>query len=135
MSVQNNVTRHILKNGMTVLLKEMHNAPLISWWVLYRVGSRNEPTGHTGISHWVEHMMFKGTEQFPVGYLDKAIDREGGIWNAQTSFDYTAYFETLPADRIDLGLRAEADRMANARVRSRRSRFRTDGDHLRTAGK
>jgi zinc protease len=115
MTVQNNVTRHILKNGMTVLLKEMHNAPLISWWVLYRVGSRNEPTGRTGVSHWVEHMMFKGTDQFPVGYLDKAIDREGGIWNAQTSFDYTAYFETLPADRIDLGLRAEADRMANAR--------------------
>ncbi len=115
MSIQDNVTRHILPNGMTLLLKEMHNAPLISWWVLYRIGSRNEPTGLTGASHWVEHMMFKGTEQFPPGYLDKAIDREGGVWNAQTSFDYTAYFETLPADRIDLGLRAEADRMVNAR--------------------
>ncbi len=100
---------------MTVLLKEVHNAPLISWWVLYKVGSRNEPTGLTGVSHWVEHMMFKGTEQFPAGYLDKAIDREGGTWNAQTSFDYTAYYETLPADRIDLALRAEADRMMNAR--------------------
>jgi zinc protease len=111
----NNVTRHVLQNGMTVLLKEMHNAPLISWWVLYRIGSRNEPTGHTGVSHWVEHMMFKGTEEFPAGYLDKAIDREGGVWNAQTSFDYTAYFETLPADRIELGLRAEADRMVNAK--------------------
>jgi zinc protease len=111
----NNVTRHILPNGMTILLKEMHNAPLISWWVLYRIGSRNEPTGLTGVSHWVEHMMFKGTEQFPPGYLDKAIDREGGIWNAQTSFDYTAYFETLPSDRIDLALRAEADRMVNAK--------------------
>ncbi len=111
----NGVIRHVLPNGMVLLLKEMHNAPLISWWVLYRVGSRNEPTGLTGASHWVEHMLFKGTEQFPAGYLDKAIDREGGIWNAQTSFDYTAYFETLPADRIDLGLRAEADRMVNAR--------------------
>ncbi len=111
----NGVTRNVLPNGMTLLLKEAHNAPLISWWVLYRVGSRNEPTGLTGVSHWVEHMMFKGTEQFPAGYLDKAIDREGGVWNAQTSFDYTAYFETLPTDRIDLGLRAEADRMANAR--------------------
>jgi zinc protease len=115
MANNNGVTRHVLPNGMVLLLKEMHNAPLISWWVLYRVGSRNEPTGLTGASHWVEHMLFKGTEQFPAGYLDKAIDREGGIWNAQTSFDYTAYFETLPADRIDLGLRAEADRMANAR--------------------
>ncbi len=100
---------------MTLLLKEMHNAPVISWWVLYRVGSRNEPTGLTGASHWVEHMLFKGTDQFPAGYLDKAIDREGGSWNAQTSYDYTAYYETLPADRIDLALRAEADRMANAR--------------------
>src|SRR5713226_1140149 len=112
---ENLVTRHILPNGMTLLLKEQHNAPLISWWVLYRIGSRNEPTGRTGISHWVEHMMFKGTDQFPAGYLDKAIDREGGVWNAQTSYDYTAYFETMPADRIDLGLRAESDRMVNAK--------------------
>jgi len=109
------VTRHQLKNGMVVLLKEQHTAPIISWWVLYRVGSRNEPTGLTGISHWVEHMLFKGTDEFPAGYLDKAIDREGGFWNAQTSYDYTAYYETMPADRIDLALRAEADRMTNAR--------------------
>ncbi|MBE2195538.1 MAG: insulinase family protein [Anaerolinea sp.] len=106
--------RHILPNGLTVLLKEMHTAPVISFWVLYRVGSRNEPTGLTGASHWVEHMLFKGTPQFPAGYLDKAIDREGGEWNAQTSYDYTAYYETMPADRIDLALRAESDRMVNA---------------------
>ena len=112
--MENDVTRHVLSNGLTVLLKEVHNAPVISWWVLYRVGSRNEPTGKTGISHWVEHMMFKGTEEFPAGYLDKAIAREGGSWNAQTSIDYTAYYETMPADRIGLGLRAEADRMSNA---------------------
>lgn len=108
------VTRHVLDNGLTVLLKEVHTAPVISWWVLYRVGSRNEPTGHTGISHWVEHMMFKGTEKYPAGMLDRAIDRVGGVWNAQTSFDYTAYYETIPANHIDLALRAEADRMANA---------------------
>lgn len=109
------VSRHVLDNGMVVLLKEVHTAPVISWWVLYRVGSRNEHTGRTGISHWVEHMLFKGTDQFPAGTLDKLIDREGGVWNAQTSFDYTAYFETMPANRIDLALRAEADRMVNAR--------------------
>ncbi|NDJ59761.1 MAG: insulinase family protein [Chloroflexi bacterium] len=108
------VTRHVLDNGMVVLLKEVHSAPLISWWVLYRVGSRNERTGITGVSHWVEHMLFKGTEKFPAGYLDKAVDRVGGAWNAQTFFDYTAYFETLPADKIDLGLEIEADRMMNA---------------------
>lgn len=109
------VTRHKLDNGLIVLLKEIHSAPVISWWVLYRVGSRNERTGLTGASHWVEHMLFKGTEQFPLGYLDKAIDREGGSWNAQTSMDYTAYHETMPAERIDLVLRIEADRMTNAR--------------------
>jgi len=109
-----NVTRHVLSNGMVVLLKEVHSAPLASWWVLYRVGSRNEPTGITGASHWVEHMLFKGTEQFPPGYLDKAIDRLGGSWNAQTFIDYTAYYETLPAEHIELALKIEADRMINA---------------------
>ncbi|MBN2305030.1 MAG: insulinase family protein [Anaerolineae bacterium] len=107
-------TRYVLDNGLTVLLKEVHVAPVISWWVLYRVGSRNESTGQTGISHWVEHMMFKGTEKFPAGVLDKAIDRIGGVWNAQTSHDYTAYYETMPAAEIDLALEAEADRMVNA---------------------
>src|SRR5689334_278575 len=94
------VTRHQLSNGLTVLLKEQHNAPVISWWVLYRIGSRNERTGQTGVSHWVEHMMFKGTDMFPAGELDKAISREGGTWNAQTSMEYTAYDETMPADRM-----------------------------------
>ncbi|MBE2268800.1 MAG: insulinase family protein [Anaerolinea sp.] len=109
------VTRHVLDNGLVVLLKEVHSAPIISWWVLYRVGSRNERTGTTGISHWVEHMLFKGTDMFPPGFLDKAIDRVGGSWNAQTFLDYTAYYETLPADQIDLALRLEADRMLNAK--------------------
>ncbi len=108
------VIRHVLENGLTILLKEVHTAPVTSCWILYRVGSRNELTGRTGISHWVEHMMFKGTEKFPAGVLDKSIDREGGVWNAQTSFDYTAYYETMPASRIDLALQAEADRMRNA---------------------
>jgi zinc protease len=108
------VTRHVLKNGMVVLLKEVHTAPIASWWVLYRVGSRNEPTGITGASHWVEHMLFKGTELFPAGTLDKTISRIGANWNAQTFFDYTAYYETLPAEQLDLALRIEADRMVNA---------------------
>jgi zinc protease len=96
------------------MLKEIHAAPLISLWMWYRVGSRNERAGRTGISHWVEHMQFKGTPAFPVGSLDRAVSREGGVWNAMTWLDWTAYFETLPADRIDLGLRLEADRMVNS---------------------
>jgi zinc protease len=103
-----------LDNGLTVVLREIHSAPVISFWLAYRVGSRNERTGETGISHWVEHMMFKGTEAFPAGILDREIDRAGGQWNAFTSNDYTMYYETLPADRIDLALQAEADRMMNA---------------------
>lgn len=108
------VRKHILNNGLTVLLKEVHSAPVISWWMLYRVGSRNERSGHTGISHWVEHMMFKGTPRYPAGVLDREIDRLGGMWNAQTATDYTAFFATLPADQIELALDLEADRMVNA---------------------
>ncbi len=109
-----NFSHHTLPNGLTVLLKEVHSAPVISWWLAYRVGSRNEPTGKTGISHWVEHMMFKGTERFPAGMLDREIDRAGGQWNAFTSMDATKYFETLPADKISIAMQAEADRMVNA---------------------
>jgi zinc protease len=106
--------KHSLPNGLTVMLKEIHTAPIISQWVWYRVGSRDERPGITGISHWVEHMLFKGTEQFPAGELDKAISRDGGFWNAMTYIDWTTYFETMPADKIELALRLEADRMVNS---------------------
>jgi zinc protease len=109
----NDVIKTVLPNGLTIHLKEIHTAPIISHWIWYRVGSRNEVPGYTGISHWVEHMQFKGTPQFPSSILDKAISREGGYWNAMTYLDWTAYYETLPADKIDLGLRLEADRMVN----------------------
>lgn len=107
------ITRVVLDNGLTVVLKEMHHAPVISFMVWYRVGSRNERTGLTGVSHWVEHMMFKGTPTFPGGELDRLVSREGGYWNAFTWLDFTAYYETMPAGRIDLALRLEADRMVN----------------------
>jgi len=103
-----------LPNGLTVHLKEIHSAPLISHWIWYRVGLRNEVPGKTGLSHWVEHMQFKGTPQMPAGVLDKAISRDGGFWNAFTYLDWTAYFETMPADKIDLALNLEADRMTNS---------------------
>ena len=107
-------TKLKLSNGLLVLLKEIHTAPIISHWVWYRVGSRDERTGLTGVSHWVEHIQFKGTTQFPASLLDKAISREGGFWNAFTYLDWTTYFETLPAEKIDLALRLEADRMVNS---------------------
>lgn len=103
-----------LNNGLTVVLKEMHHAPVTSFWVWYKVGSRNEKPGVTGISHWVEHMMFKGAQQFPTGVLDRVISREGGRFNAFTWIDFTAYFETLPSDRAELSLQIESDRMTGA---------------------
>jgi zinc protease len=108
-------TKHTLSNGLLVLLKEVRTAPIISHWVWYRVGSRDELPGGTGLSHWVEHMQFKGTEKFPAGVLDRAIAREGGFWNAFTYLDWTTYFETMPAEKIDLCLQLEADRMREGR--------------------
>jgi len=108
------IHRTTLANGLQVMLKEIHTAPIISSWVWYRVGSRDEPSGRTGISHWVEHMQFKGTPQFPASILDKIIAREGGISNAFTYLDWTTYFETMPGDKIELALCLEADRMVNS---------------------
>jgi zinc protease len=108
------IEKHILDNGLTLLTKELHHVPLVSQWVWYRVGSRNEVTGKTGISHWVEHMQFKGTPKYPVSVLDQAISRQGGVWNAMTSLDWTTYLETLPSNRIDIALDLEADRMRNS---------------------
>ena len=107
-------TKLNLSNGLTVLLKEIRTAPIASLWLWYRVGSRNEIPGVTGISHWTEHMQFKGTERYPAEVLDKAVAREGGYRNALTFLDWTTYFETLPADKIDLALDLEADRMYNS---------------------
>lgn len=103
-----------LSNGMTVLLKELHTAPIISSWFWYRVGSRDEVAPLTGVSHLVEHMQFKGTPNYPAELMDKAVARDGGMRNAFTFLDWTTYFETMPADKIDLALRLEADRMVNS---------------------
>jgi zinc protease len=107
-------TARTLPNGMLVLLRESHAAPVATCWVWYRVGARDEPRDLSGISHWVEHMLFKGTPAIPKGAMDRLVARNGGTFNGFTSADYTAYYETLPADRIALGLEIESDRMANA---------------------
>lgn len=108
------VTATTLDNGLQVLLRESHDAPIASFWVWYRVGSRNEVPGVTGISHWVEHMQFKGTPSLAKGAIFGEVSKHGGTLNALTSNDWTAYFETLPADRIDLSLQIESDRMTNS---------------------
>ena len=109
-----NVTRTQLDNGLRVIVGETHTAPVASFWIYYRVGSRNELPGRTGISHWVEHMLFKGTDTFPRGEFDKAVARAGGVFNGMTSHDWTTYFETFPSARIELALQVESDRMVNS---------------------
>ena len=117
--VHNGILKTTLTNGLTVILKENYNAPVATFWVWYRVGSGRERTGITGISHWVEHMLFKGTQKFPGRTSDQLVSREGGQWNGFTWLDFTTYFETLPAEKIDLALTLEADRMVNAPFRPR----------------
>ena len=114
MTTSSAVLERTLPNGLTVLLREAHEAPLASFWVWYRVGSRNELPGLTGVSHWVEHMQFKGTPSLGKGAIFREISRNGGVNNAMTSHDWTAYYETLPADRLDLALTIEPDRMVNS---------------------
>jgi zinc protease len=103
-----------LPNGLRVITREVRTAPVVSVWVWYRVGSRNEPIGATGVSHMLEHMMFKGTPSLPPGSIDRLVSLAGGSQNAFTSYDYTAYHITLPSASLDLALRIEADRMVNA---------------------
>ena len=102
---------HVLSNGMKVLLVEVPKAPVATVQVWYKVGSRNEVMGRAGLSHMLEHMMFKGTAKYPKGSFSRTIRKNGGIDNAFTSQDFTAYFENLAADRVELALELEADRM------------------------
>ena len=111
----NDIFKTKLANGLTVILKEMHAAPVTSFCVWYRVGSRNEHLGITGVSHWVEHMMFKGTPKFNEAEMDRMVSREGGQRNAFTWIDFTAYYETMPSAKIDLAIDLEADRMVNSK--------------------
>ncbi|MBI2941391.1 MAG: insulinase family protein [Chloroflexi bacterium] len=103
-----------LPNGLTILTREIHTAPVATFWVWYRVGARNEVPGITGISHWVEHMLFKGTPTLGKGEVFRTVSKNGGTLNGFTWLDFTAYFETLPADRIGLAIRIESDRMADS---------------------
>lgn len=117
MTPRNNVSpliSHTLGNGLTIYLREKHDAPLASFWTWYRVGSRDELPGKTGLSHWVEHMQFKGTPTLEKGAIFRDVSRFGGSLNAMTSSDWTAYYETLPSDNLDLSLRIESDRMVNS---------------------
>lgn len=114
----------VLPNGLKVLLLENHKAPLVTFQVWYRVGSRNEEWGKTGLSHVLEHMMFKGTEKVGPEQFSRIIQENGGDFNAFTSYDYTAYFENLASDRVQVAIDLEADRMQSLVLRE--EDFRTE---------
>jgi zinc protease len=105
-----------LDNGLRVILREVRERPLVGVWVWYRVGGRNELPGTTGVSHWVEHMLFKGGKRFGKGEITREISRRGGALNAFTWIDCTAYFETLPSSELDLALAIESDRLYDTRI-------------------
>ena len=133
------VKESALENGLKILLLEEHKAPVVTVHVWYRVGSRNEQPGATGLSHFLEHMMFKGTSKVGPGQFSKTVQKNGGRDNAFTSDDYTGYFETFASDRFELALELEADRMrgllldpkeveSEKKVVMEERRLRTDDD-------
>ena len=105
------VRETVLENGLKVLVQEVHTAPLASVWCWYKVGSKDEGPGLTGVSHWVEHMNFKGTRQIPREQVKGIIEQFGGTWNGYTWIDQTTYLETASRDAIDRMLFIEAERM------------------------
>jgi zinc protease len=104
----------VLENGLKVLLLENHKSPLVTFQVWYRVGSRNEITGKSGLSHFLEHMLFKGTNKIAPEEYSRIIAKNGGRSNAFTSSDMTVYFATMSRDKIGVEIEMEADRMTNA---------------------
>jgi len=108
-----NVHEFTLDNGLKLLVREDHRAPVVVSQVWYKVGSSYEPIGLTGISHVLEHMMFKGTKNLEPGEFSRIIAAEGGTQNAFTGRDFTAYFQSLEKDRLEVSFRLEAERMAN----------------------
>lgn len=108
-----NAKETFLDNGMQVVVVENHRAPVVTHMVWYRVGAMDEPPGRSGIAHFLEHLMFKGTDTLEPGEFSAIVARNGGQGNAFTSQDFTAYFQSVASDRLDLVMRLEADRMAN----------------------
>ena len=112
-SPEKSVFEKTLSNGLQVIVKVDHRAPVLVQQIWYRAGSMDESIGTTGIAHVLEHMMFKGTKSVPPGEFSKRIAAAGGRENAFTSYDYTAYFQQLHKDKLELAMKLESDRMRN----------------------
>ena len=108
-----NPTSFTLGNGLEVVVVENHRAPVVSHMIWYRVGSADEAPGESGVAHFLEHLMFKGTKTVPPGEFSKIVARNGGTDNAMTSYDFTAYFQSIAKDKLELVMGLEADRMTN----------------------
>ncbi len=115
-AAQDNVSSFVLDNGLELVVIEDHRAPVVVHMVWYRAGAADEAPGVSGIAHFLEHLMFKGTDTLAPGEFSKTVAANGGSDNAFTSFDYTAYFQTVAADRLDLMMQMEADRMVNLQL-------------------
>ncbi|RGP36201.1 M16 family metallopeptidase [Pseudotabrizicola alkalilacus] len=110
------VTTFRLNNGLEVVVIEDHRAPVVTQMVWYRTGAADEAPGKSGIAHFLEHLMFKGTETLAPGEFSATVEAQGGNDNAFTSWDYTAYFQRVAADRLDLMMQIESDRMRNLQI-------------------
>jgi zinc protease len=114
--VTDHVSNFTLDNGLEVVVIEDHRAPVVVHMLWYRAGSADEPVGQSGVAHFLEHLLFKGTDTLAPGEFSATVAQNGGSDNAFTSFDYTAYFQRVAADRLELMMRMESDRMVNIRL-------------------
>ncbi|WP_415391817.1 M16 family metallopeptidase [Paracoccus sp. SJTW-4] len=110
------ISHFTLNNGMQAVVIEDHRAPVVVQMLWYRIGSADEQPGKSGLAHYLEHLMFKGTDRLAAGELSRTVTANGGMDNAFTSYDYTAYFQRIASDRLDLVMGMEADRMENLRI-------------------
>jgi zinc protease len=117
--VRDEVTTFTLDNGLQVVVLEDHRAPAVTHMAWYRAGAADEPPGASGIAHYLEHLMFKGTDELEPGEFSATVAAQGGTDNAFTSYDYTAYFQRVAADRLGLMMEMEADRMADLQLTDR----------------
>ncbi|MBU0861962.1 MAG: insulinase family protein, partial [Alphaproteobacteria bacterium] len=114
--IGDDVTTFTLDNGMEVVVIEDHRAPVVVQMVWYRAGSADEKVGQSGVAHFLEHLLFKGTDKLAPGEFSATVAANGGSDNAFTSYDYTAYFQRVAADRLPLMMEMESNRMENLRL-------------------
>ena len=112
-AIEDQVTSYTLDNGMQVVVIEDHRAPVVVHMVWYRAGAADETPGVSGVAHFLEHLLFKKTKNLEAGELSRTVAENGGTDNAFTSYDYTAYYQRVAADRLPIMMRMEADRMIN----------------------